>query len=360
MTNQKATPTTQEIEIELKKLKELQSQTTLKPCLFNLVIYSEDPRQTANFQDIIRMISGHFPFRSVFIQRDRNSKNSHLRVHTSSESNNPNLACDQILLEAAGDGLQRIPFLIIPYLVPDLPIYLLWGQDPAAESIILPYLQNFATRLIFDSEEADDLQQFSVNMLAQRESFRLPVSDLNWARMGGWREIFAETFDTQEKIQHLSSSKTIKIVYNNRASDLFLHPETQSIYLQGWLASRLKWKFEKLERQGRTLILHYQSGTNPIEIRLEGQSSSELPAEEILEIEASDPSNFLYSMKRKGKSQVLVYCHRMDRCELPLTFMLSNIWTGKNFIREVFYQNTGDQYFQMLHLISTVKWNQPL
>lgn len=355
MNNQNAAQPS-ELEGDLKKLKTLLGQSN-KPCLFNLIIFGEDARQTSYFHDIIRMISGHFPFRTLFIQNDPSLKAPFLRIKLTCESENPSLPCDQITFTATGEGLARIPFIILPHLVPDLPVYLLWGEDPTLNNPILPQLQNYATRLIFDSEGTENLQQFCQSMLKQKESFHLELNDLNWARIGGWREILSETFDNPEKIQHLSSAKSIKITFNNRASDLFLHPETQSIYLQAWLASRLKWEYVKKEKEGKNIRLHYNAKGNPIEILLQGESFGQLPAEEIMEIEVTDPSRFLYSLKRKGKNQVLAYCHTMDRCELPLTLMLSNIWTGKSFIREVFYQKISEQYFQMLHLISKIKWN---
>lgn len=349
------------VEAELKQLKDLQSTNSAitKACLFNLIIYSHEPRRTAYFQNIVRLIISHFPCRVIFIQTELHSQTSYLRVNVSIEVNpqNPGLTCDQICLEASENELHRVPFIVLPLIVTDLPIYLLWGQDPSAENIVLPRLQSLANRLIFDSEGSQNLQHFAKDLLQRKKSSKIEIVDINWARIEGWREVLNQTFDSSERLQQLSSAKSMKITYNNRPSDLFLQTQTQAIYLQAWLATQMKWSFKHLDKDGLDILLAYQTATGLIEIRLQGQPRGNIPSEEILEIEVTDQSNFLYSITRKDQEQVIVYCNTMDRCELPFTLLLPNLWSGKIFIPEVFYQPTSEQYFNMLNIIAHISWS---
>lgn len=335
------------------ELKQSISSGIPKACLFNLILFSKDPQRTTYFQDVVRLIGTQFPCRVIFIQE---VKASSLKVSVSVETREeaPGLICEQIFLEAGHQELARIPFIILPLIVPDLPIYLLWGQDPLTEKVILPTLQPYASRLIFDSEGSDNLQLFAQNMLKLLKNHPTQITDMNWARMGGWRQVLAQTFDCQERVDQLSSSKTIKIIYNNRVTDLTLHPQRQALYLQAWLAVQLGWEFDRIEHDQASIRLYYKNGPDVI---LEGKVESHFSSEEILEIEMTDQAHFLYSFKRKGPEQVIIYCNTMDRCELPFTLLLPNIWSGRVFMREVLYHPTSVQYAHMLELISRLPRN---
>lgn len=349
-------PKTQKTEI---KMTTLPKAPEAKACLFNLIIYTHDARRAAYFKDVIRMVTSMFPCRIIFIWGDEKTKEPYLKVSLANqeEASQGNINCDQIFIEVGKEYLNRVPFIILPYIIADLPIYLLWGQDPTTESDILPRLQKYATRLIFDSECSENLQKFSLSMIEKAEKDPIEITDMNWARISGWKEVLIQTFDTPERIEHLSSSKTIKIIYNNRSSDISLHPETQSIYLQSWLATQLKWKIKKIEKEGSNLILYYENmNSKEIIVHLQGQVKENLAAEEILEFEATDQSNFLYSLGRKGNDQIIVHCNTMDRCELPFTLYLPTIWSGRSFMQEIFYKKTSRQYFRMLNLISQLPW----
>lgn len=349
-----------QIENELNQLWKSRSQANTKASLFNLIIYTHEPRRTAYFQDIARLVMSQFPCRIIFIQGDQNAQNAYLHAKISiGDENLTTPACDLIFFEAAGSFLANIPNLILPYFLPDLPIYLLWGQDPTTENTILPSLQKFAKRLIFDSESCEDLQCFSQTMLKRLESSPIDIIDMNWARIKGWQEVLAHAFDSHERIQQLSSSQTITITYNNRPSDLFLHPDTQTIYLQAWLATQLNWQFKGLKKHEHTLVLSYQSpslANSLLTLNLVGQRRDNLQAEEIFNFEATDPGNFLYTLNRTGESQVIVHCHTIDRCEIPLTLSLPNLCSGRSFIQEIFYQKPSQQYWQMLNLVSQIAW----
>lgn len=322
-----------------------------KASLFNLIIYTNESRRTAYFQDIVRIVSSQFPCSVIFIHADENAKASNIKVTIGSEKDTK-LVPNQIMIDASGEGLKQVPFIIFPYLIPDLPIYLIWAKDPTTEHNVLPHLQKYASRLIFDSECTENLQQFSQNLLAARAGDApLQLTDMNWARIRGWREVLMQTFDTQERTDQLAASTSIKIVYNSRPSDISIHPETQAFYLQAWLASQLKWTFDRLQKEGRNFIFSYHTPEHPIQVRLQGDMNHKFASEEIMEFEASSDS-FLYSLIRRGDTQVIVHCNTLDRCELPFTLHLPTIWNARNFMQEIIYKITSKQYFNMLRLIS--------
>ncbi len=345
-------------ETELQRLSKLDSNfNKLKACLFNLVVYTNEPQRISHFKEIVQMIMQTFPCRVIFIQGDASAIDSYLHIHLSTEGlpNSQGVLCDQIVIEAAGSYLSRVPFLILPRFIPDLPIYLLWGLDPTTETTLLPYLQKFATRLIFDSESIDNLQCFSHRMLDHLESSRMEIVDMNWARIGGWREVLAQTFDNQERIRQLSSSRYIKILYNDHSELILSHPETQALYFQAWLAAQLGWKYERMERQDNKIHLCYQSKEHLHDIILQSQRKEDLPPEEIIAIEISNQEDYFCTLKRQEGTQVIIYYSNQYECLLPFTLMFPNLRSGRSFMQEVFYQKPSQQYIRMLRLISLIK-----
>jgi 6-phosphogluconolactonase len=328
-----------------------------KACLFNLIIYTQEPCRADYFKEMARMIMEQFPCRIIFIQGDRSSKESYLRQKTLTETEQGKDSYAPILVEAAGDDLIKAPFLVLPLFVPDLPIYLLWGEDPTTENKILPHLQKFATRLIFDSECSEDLTLFSQHM---QEMLSTPteIVDMNWARIGGWRELIAQVFDSKERLKQLETASSIKIIYNNLHSPFFTHPDTQAIYLQGWLASRLGWEFQKMKKAKNHLKLFYQKDQKAIEINLIGKNRPDLLPEEIIEIEGSNQETFVCQMIRQEKNQVIVHTSNQYQCELPFTLFLPTLRTGRSFMQEIFYQKVSGHYKDMLSLISKIKWSE--
>ncbi|MBA2368278.1 MAG: 6-phosphogluconolactonase [Candidatus Protochlamydia sp.] len=326
-----------------------------KACLFNLIIYTQETCRADYFKEMGRMIMEQFPCRIIFIQGDRSSKESYLRQKILTEPLKDSYA--PILIEAAGDDLIKAPFLVLPLFVPDLPIYLLWGEDPTTENKILPHLQKFATRLIFDSECTEDLTLFSQHM-QEMLAASTEIVDMNWARIGGWRELIAQIFDSKERLKQLETASNIKIIYNNVHSPFFTHPDTQAIYLQGWLASRLGWEFLNSKKEKDHLKLYYQKDQKPVQIDLIGKSRPDLLPEEIIEIEGSNQETFVCQIIRKEKNQVIVHTSNQYQCELPFSLFLPTLRTGRSFMQEIFFQKVSGHYREMLSLISKIKWSE--
>lgn len=324
-----------------------------RSCLFNLIIYTDDPRRASYFLDMVRLITAKFPCRIIYIWSDTSSEDSFLRVRQAvkTHSDTEHSRSEELLIESSKDCLNRVPFVILPYFIADVPIYLFWGQDPTTENAILPHLQKFATRLIFDSESCEHLHSFSEHMIALAESGIGELTDMNWARTGSWRDVLAQAFDTPERIQQLSSAKQITIEYNSRPSDLSLYPMTQALYLQAWLASQLKWELVTKKKEERDTVITYRSDGNTIRVILRGEVRKDVPAQEILKFEAEDPAIFLVSLLLKAENQVVVHWNTLDRCELPFTVFLPGLWSGKNFIQEIFYKKSSNQYFRMLRYL---------
>ena len=225
----------------------------LHASLFNLVVFSPDPSRTPYFRSLVEDIVDYFPCRVLFTEacakRDNPSKGITTEFNSYATRKGPYLTgYEEITLRYHPSQKEQLSFRLIPYLLPDLPNYLIWGQDPTTEHDVLPALLPYAHRLIIDSETTCDLQRFTRQILGQIQGSHIDVIDLNWTRIKGWRDVVSEVFDTPVRVQQLSLAEELIIKYNGRKNSFFTHNEVQAIYLQGWLAAQLHWQLRSLER----------------------------------------------------------------------------------------------------------------
>lgn len=357
MEKQNALSSTTKAQID-KLLKSAPGVDKDRACLFNLIVYSHEPRRTQYLKEIVQTVVSQFPCRVFFIQANPSAREDSINIKVSTEkaTEEQRVFCYQIFIEANGKDVNKVNFLLLPLFVPDLPIYLLWGQDPTAEYTILPHLQHFATRLIIDSEATEDLQLFARDIQNRMASTQIQIVDMNWARIWGWREVLAHVFDSPERFNQLTNTQMIEIFYNDSPSEVFLHPDTQAIYLQAWIASRLNWKYEKAEKQDNSQIIFYQSQAKKRQIKLTPKRTENFNAEEIVELTFTGP-DYECHLKRLSVDHVQVGSSNQFQCMVPFILVMPTLCSGRSFMQEIFYQKVSNHYVEALKLISLVHWS---
>ncbi len=342
---------------------EKQGEKKVRASLFNLIIYAQKSDSPRDYEDLVRSVVSKFPCRIMLIIHEEKSSEAYLRTSVSSETlgEGENQAyCEIIRIEVAGDLVERVPFIAIAQLLPDLPVYLLWTQDPTSESTILPHLERYADRIIFDSESSDNLQSYSQAVLALFHRFKCAIGDLNWSAISGWRELLSATFDSQDSFQTLAESKIIRIHYNRVTGQSHRYTEIEAAYLQAWLASRLNWKFRMVGTHEGNIRITYQTPTREIVILLTPQESSELAAGSILSLEIESAHNKgHYDFKRHLETrQVSLQFSDKSRCDLPSCNHLSGLSEGQEIVEEIFQPSAGPHYREMLELLTQIPWTR--
>lgn len=358
-----------DIEAELTGLQESQKRKgQVRANLFNLIVYAQESQRSQCLHELVQSIIEKFPCRIIFIEGSQ-AQDDQLTVSVTSEfahSGDQVIACDQILIKASGNMLRRVPFLIMPHFISDLPIYLLWGQNPTRDQLIFPSLQSMATRLIFDATYSHGLQQFSSNILSLIDHNPIDLMDLHWAQISCWRDLVANIFDNPLAISQLEKSNHINLQYLQKVDSEELYPrdDIQAIYFIGWLIAQMQWKFHSkatLPDHSRQLICTTSNGKvvinispqKPNNVLLEKMKENKIHPGAILNIEIETTDKKLTQIARQPESyKAIVYTSSLETCELPYTVPLPSLRKGSSFMKELFYYCTSCHYHNMLKAIA--------
>lgn len=345
-----------DIEKELDKLWEAQKkENRTRSCLFNLIVYIQDRQRTEYFKNLVQSIISKFPCRILFIQGDSTPEQNYIRVNVSINvmgNGGNSFACDQILIETSNQQLHRVPFIILPHFMPDLPIYLLWGQNPAQDDVILPNIAHFATRLIFDAESTSDLLQRS-KMILKLESLypSLELLDVQWLLTLGWRQIISQVFDNPSALQCLATSEKLQVLYNHFPSQNTIHNDIQAVYFVNWLAHALKWHAVKIEEKEEGARLTFEYESDKCEIDIIPISLSNINEGNIVRFEAIQEENCFSIAPMDKLAKVVVHISCLDTCKLPFTLPLFTLKQEFPYIQEMFFLPISPQYTEMLQYI---------
>jgi glucose-6-phosphate dehydrogenase assembly protein OpcA len=349
------------IRVELDKLwNDEQGQDKIRATLFNLIVYVQDKKKIKEYELMIQKVISKFPSRVIFIIADVDPEDR-LDISVSSQTlgeGELKIFCEMIRLQASGPSLARLPFLVIPHILADLPVYLLWAEDPSVNNGLLTTLQPYVTRIIFNAHTTAHLQSYCSTILAMIHRYHCEVGDLNWDALEGWRRILTETFNEKEPFLVLGQAHHLSITYNKPQGSSDPECEIQAAYLQAWLACRLNWNLESFEEVEGNLRLGYRRPMNEVIVFLRPDNDPLLPPGAILGLEiksSKDDAHYLFSRSKDG-SEVTIQHSTQEACFLPITTFLSNFLPGQEIVQEIFYPKGKEHYKQMLTLLSQTSW----
>lgn len=332
-----------------------ENKNKMRASLFNIIFVTKRSAREEYIRKIAYKLIEKFPARIFFISTDPDSADD-LKTAVgvlSTTQGEFDITCDLIEITASGKEEEKVPLLILPHIVPDLPVFLVWAEDPSKDFTLGDELRQFATRIIFDSESTEDLGNFAQVVLQIQKRFATEVADLNWARLENWRSLLSSTFANAEKMQRLQSASAITITYNAQETPFFCHTKIQSIYLQAWIASRLKWSL--INYPSSLLSFNYQAGDRKIVVKLEEIKNNQLPPGMILSvnIQTADGGHFIFSRDSKDLSQVSLECSTTTQCSLPTRVVIAKSESGQSLVKEICHKGTSEHYAEVLKLIAS-------
>jgi glucose-6-phosphate dehydrogenase assembly protein OpcA len=339
----------------------LENKNKMRASLFNLVFYTKKTPRDEYIRKIAHKLIEKFPARIFFISSDTDSSSDYLKTAVavmSTEQVEYDITCDFIEISVGGKGELQVPFIILPHIIPDLPVFLVWAEDPTLDNPLCSQLQKFATRIIFDSETTENLTRFSQAAAKIRLYSHCEIADLNWARLESWRDLLCDTFSDPDKLEKLKQTSSVTITFNAQETPFFCHTKIQSIYLQAWLATRLKWEFQKIVSDKPSPILQYSFEGRKIDVTIKNERHSSLPPGLILSVElkTQNKDSFLFTRDLKATHQISLEYSTDHECKLPTKFMIAKGESGQSLVKEICHKGTSQHYLEVLQLIS--KWNE--
>ncbi|OGN65480.1 MAG: hypothetical protein A3E80_05420 [Chlamydiae bacterium RIFCSPHIGHO2_12_FULL_49_9] len=356
MTTQHIIPPAQ-IESQLLKIWEgLAKENKMRACLFNLIVFNKLSGRTDYFRNIVQKVLEKYPCRVIFISSDPDSSQNYLKTAVSvvTPPNGSDLiACDYIDIGVAGPLLARVPFVLLPHIIPDLPVSLLWAEDCSEPHPLFEPLSKLANRIIFDSESAESLLAFSQKVLKIKKETNLDIADLNWARIEGWRELVFSTFSPKDLQGHLQEISKVEISYNSQETEFFCHLKIQAMYLLAWISSRLGWKFKRASKN-----LHFDF--DQTEAQIYSAIWQKLGPGTVISINIETKSGYSFHCARIPKEyhRVSIQIASKEKCELPYQFVLGQTATGQSLVKEIITQGTSAHYLEMLETLNSLDRDQ--
>lgn len=337
----------------------LAKENKMRASLFNLIVYTHLSARTDYFRNIVQKVIEKFPCRILFISFDPDVSQNYLKTAVSvvAPSQEATIACDNIDIGVAGSEVEKVPFLLLPHILPDLPVYLLWAEDPSQENTLFEPLCKMAHRVIFDSEAADNLLSFSNKLLELHTKEHIDIADLNWARTEGWRDLLASTFDSKERLEQLKSLTAFSISYNARETEFFCHLKIQSVYLIAWLSSQIGWKFLRSKTSENRLTFSFElpDGSTP-EFLIQSAKWDELGPGTIISVNLASKDGHTYTCARIPEQyhHIAIQISTPSQCDLPYQFVLGQTATGQSLVKEICTKGTSEHYLEMLQELQRI------
>lgn len=349
-----------EIEKELERIWDsLQGTNKMRACLFNLIIFSKKGQREGYLEQLAQKMIEKFPSRIIFITNDRDQSESSLTTSVSVMSANEGeseIVCDLIKLDVSGEDSKRVPFIILPHIIPDLPVYLVYADDPCHDDPLSKRMESFASRIIFDSESTENLSFFATKILDHHTQMGVDIADLNWARIECWRELLVQSFQVNDGINHLKSATSITIEYNSLESEYLCHTRTQSIFLLLWLATRLNWSLETIDfKEGAAQLTFKKENGESLTAHMNPGKHDSIPSGRIVSLEINTADEYHYKFYRKSHSpqHITIEVSTPSICRLPLQFIMEKEEKGQSLVKEVCHKGTSKHFLELLELLAS-------
>lgn len=195
------------------------------------VIAIADANDAAALNDIAEQLQQHTPCRAFLLLLDETADSETAELLATMRCHGPirDIVLEQVTLRLRTQDLDRVPGLLRPLILDDLPSHLYWSLAwPGNE-------QSFDTLALLCQHAIVDSARFGnpareLPIVKQRQVQGEHVADLNWLRIQPWRRALAEAF---ERLEWQPNSPVKGIIRHGKSA------RATSMLLADWLHERL-------------------------------------------------------------------------------------------------------------------------
>jgi glucose-6-phosphate dehydrogenase assembly protein OpcA len=219
--------------------------------VLNLIVFTRRTATAAKVDGALGDLCRQHPARVLLLIAEPASESSGMRAWV-------NLSCyqdrqrwgqntsEQATIEATGTAVNYLPGLVLSLLAANLPVFMWWADAPSVEHPLFDRLVGISDRMIVDSAEFERLEGnlSTLARISRSRHYRCAVSDLNWQRLGPWRELTAQFFDPVPLQPYLRGISHLLIEYAGHEANgqtVGVSNPAQALLLVGWMASVLGW-----------------------------------------------------------------------------------------------------------------------
>lgn len=228
-----------------------------RSCVLNLIVFTNAINNGHQLDELLTEVTARHPSRAILIAADREATDSALTTQVVSRCAMPTattrqVCCEQVTIHALGKQIHEVHSAVAQLLLSDLPIFLWWRSVPPLADKVFTRLAGMANRVIIDSASFTDQHGdlLSLALLLRERPKWTAFSDLNWARLTAWRALLAGFYDIAEYRPALQLANRVVIEY----APLPDQPDaisSRALLLAGWLATRLRWRLDKVRRDAQ-------------------------------------------------------------------------------------------------------------
>lgn len=294
-------------------------------CLFNLILFAKEGARCEYYRQVIKKVMDKYPCKVILITLGKTPFSIQQTLLQSATQVQGDLI--EISYHDARDEV-KIPFAVLSLLVGDLPTTLVWTEDPNKNCALSEKLEKMASRLIFDSENVQDIAAFAKKLLEFRARGD-EIADLNWARFSGFRALFRSIFSSSDKFNHLNNAERIEIVYCTKHAPFYTNEKAQAELFKAYLASHL----EKCP-----------------EIILTAKTAENLASGMILEVDIVSKLGGHFHCTRNDQltQQISITFSTPTLCEMPLQFVISKTLVQNSLIKEITNKITSQDFLDSI------------
>lgn len=234
--------------------------------LANLISYCRTAEQVKAATGEVAELNAVRPVRSLMVSADESGEAKEAEAALKCMAVHQKPVCyEEVTLHLSHQAAQLLPSVVEPLTIPDLPIYLWFPGDPPLDDPQVDRLLTLTDRVVTDSHTFENPAQRFRQLHRWMEEFRGEVvfTEMTWARLGVWREAVGKLFDPPENRELLAKVREVVITSVAGAGK----PSDRALLMAGWLASKLGWRPETLDR-GDPCRANYTSTSGPVRVVL--------------------------------------------------------------------------------------------
>ena len=210
-------------------------------------------------------------------------------AHPVDQQNHP-APMELVVLRVQGAAGAHLAELVDPLLVSGVPVYLWWLSTPPFGSSELNDSLRLCDALVVDSSRFERPYNSFLALadLALKSHPHMGLADLQWERLGPWRETTAQFFAPATRRHLLSGISEIGVDYagDGRGNRI------GAAMLAGWFASALGWKLQRAAGGGGGVVaaIYQAEGWRPVQIAFRSMAKAHVMPGEVSAVRISGTS----------------------------------------------------------------------